>query len=211
MRDDALFRAKVTFPFRSEALTLAGPPGPQVSIARPSTPKMVGNSEGTRKDAHETSDTLPMPQLVPSDASDPIDLKEGTAQVSGAEKLETDSPDVRNVAITSSSSTLQTPSTEDRVHDSGSIPIGPWTPHSSYTETLQGDSDSEDGSLQDARRLPIWFGDLSRSGFEDSYLSLRDQLSNAAYLGAFDRMFSVLAEAEQTYRQSWANAPRLST
>ena len=32
----------------------------------------------------------------------------------------------------------------------------------------------------------------------DSHLSLRDQLSDAAYLGAFDRMFSILAKAERT-------------
>ena len=36
-------------------------------------------------------------------------------------------------------------------------------------------------------------------------------LESVAYLGAFDRMFSILAEAERTYRQAWANAPRLST
>jgi hypothetical protein len=211
MRDDALFRAKVTFPFSSETSTLVDSPGAQVSIARSSTPKVVENSEDKGKDAHDASNASPMPQLVPSDTSDLIDLKENTAPLADAENLETDSQDAGNVPITSSSSTLQTPSTEDQMHESSSTSVGPLTPNSSYTETLQGDSDPDDGSLQDARRLPIWFGDLSRPGFEDSYLSLRDQLSDAAYLGAFDRMFSVLAEAERTYRQSWANAPRLST
>jgi hypothetical protein len=211
MRDDALFRAKVTFPFSSETSTLVDSPGAQVSIARSSTPGVVEGGGGKRQDAHEGLNTSPMPKLVSSDISDLMNLKEDSAQVADAEKLEIDSQDVGNVTITSSSSTLQTPSTEDGMHESSSTPVGPLTPHSSYTETLQGDSDSEDRSLQDARRLHIWFGDLSRSGFEDSYLSLRDQLSDAAYLGAFDRMFSVLAEAERTYRQSWANAPRLST
>jgi hypothetical protein len=172
---------------------------------------VVENSEDKGKDAHDASNASPMPQLVPSDTSDLIDLKENTAPLADAENLETDSQDAGNVPITSSSSTLQTPSTEDQMHESSSTPVGPLTPNSSYTETLQGDSDPEDGSLQDTRGLPIWFGDLSRPGFEDSYLSLRDQLSDAAYLGAFDRMFSVLAEAERAYRQSWANAPRLST
>jgi hypothetical protein len=168
----------------------------------------VENSEGKGNDAHDALNASPMPQLG---LSGPIDLKEGTAPLADAENPETDSQDAGNVTITSSSSTLQTPSTEDQTHESSSTPIEPLTPNSSYTQTLQGDSDSEDGSLQDTRRLPIWFGDLSRPGFEDSYLSLRDQLSDAAYLGAFGRMFSVLAEAERAYRQSWANAPRLST
>ena len=166
------------------------------------------NSEGKGKDAHDALNASPIPQLGLSGL---IDLKEDAAPLADAENPETDSQDAGNVTITSSSSTLQTPSTENQTQESSSTPVGPLTPNSSHTETLQGDSDSEDGSLQDTRGLPIWFGDLSRPGFEDSYLSLRDQLSDAAYLGAFDRIFSVLAEAERTYRQSWANAPRLST
>jgi hypothetical protein len=85
------------------------------------------------------------------------------------------------------------------------------TPIMSETETLREDSDSEDASQQDAGKLQIWFGDLARSSFDESYLSLRDQLSDAAYWGDFDRMFSILAEAQRVYRQSWANSPRLST
>src|SRR3954452_8170083 len=53
MRDNALFRAKVTFPFSSETSTLVDSPGAQVNIARPSTPKVVEKSEDKRKDAHE--------------------------------------------------------------------------------------------------------------------------------------------------------------
>jgi hypothetical protein len=59
-------------------------------------------------------------------------------------------------------------------------------------------------------KLRVWFGDLSRLGFDRRYLLLRDELSDAAYGGRFWKLFEVLADVEQAYGQSWANAPRLS-
>jgi len=64
-------------------------------------------------------------------------------------------------------------------------------------------------SPQTTKTLQIWFGDLSRSGFDTKYLSLRDELADAAYWGDFDKVFKVLGEAKRACGQSWANVPRL--
>lgn len=65
-------------------------------------------------------------------------------------------------------------------------------------------------SPQKAKKLQIWFGDLSRSGFNTRYLELRDQLAESAFWGDFDMVSQVLMDVEETYGQSWVNAPRLS-
>jgi hypothetical protein len=140
-----------------------------------------------------------------------MDMEENTLESNGLENGDTNLQGVGGSGITSASSTVQQSPTEHQSHESSSSPVGPMTPIMSETETLREDSDSEDASQQDAGKLQIWFGDLARSSFDESYLSLRDQLSDAAYWGDFDRMFSILAEAQRVYRQSWANSPRLST
>lgn len=71
---------------------------------------------------------------------------------------------------------------------------------------------SNDESIEEEQlsKLQVWFGDLSRVGFDRTYLALRDNLSDAAYSGRFKTLFQVLADVEHAYAQSWANAPRLS-
>ena len=71
---------------------------------------------------------------------------------------------------------------------------------------------SNDESIEEEKlsKLQVWFGDLSRVGFDRMYLALRDDLSDAAYSGRFETLFQVLADVEHAYAQSWANAPRLS-
>ena len=65
-------------------------------------------------------------------------------------------------------------------------------------------------AFKTSNSLQIWFGDTYREGFDAEYLSLRDRLSDAAYLGNFKTVFQVLEIAEERYNESWANAPRLS-
>lgn len=71
---------------------------------------------------------------------------------------------------------------------------------------------SNDETIEEEQlsKLQVWFGDLSRVGFDRMYLALRDSLSDAAYAGRFETLFQVLADVEHAYAQSWANAPRLS-
>lgn len=71
---------------------------------------------------------------------------------------------------------------------------------------------SNDESIEEEQlsKLQVWFGDLSRVGFDKRYLALRDDLSDAVYYGQFGILFQVLADVEDAYAQSWANAPRLS-
>jgi hypothetical protein len=206
MREDALLRAEVTFPFSLETSTLVDSPREQTNVSRPSTTE-AESIEDTMTDDWKASSTSTVSQFGAPDVSDPMDLGGDTPQVADVRNVEINSQDVGGSGTTSASLTVQTPPLEDRIHDSSRTV----TPNRSDTETLEEESDSEDQSSQDARKLHIWFGDLSRSGFDASYLSLRDQLSDVAYMGWFDRTFSALVEAERTYRQSWASAPRLST
>ncbi|KAL6722343.1 hypothetical protein ACLMJK_001450 [Lecanora helva] len=71
-------------------------------------------------------------------------------------------------------------------------------------------SSEEDIEEEQLSKLQVWFGDLSRVGFDMTYLALRDNLSDAAYYGSFEELFHKLAGVESVYAQSWANAPRLS-
>jgi hypothetical protein len=210
MRDDALFRAEVTFPFSSETSTLVDSPGAQVDITGPSIPKAESN-EGLVVEDREAWSTPNVSTPGTNDVSDPMDLGEDIMRAKELQKGGISSQEIGSPSITSASSTVQPPSVKDQIPDLSSTPIRSMTPVKSKTETLREDSDSEEPSPLNAHKLHIWFGDLARLGFDDPYLSLRDQLADEAYIGDFDRMFYVLAEAQRTYRQSWANAPRLST
>lgn len=65
-------------------------------------------------------------------------------------------------------------------------------------------------NFKPSRSLQIWFGDTYRDGFNDEYLSLRDKLSDAAYIGDFETVFGILDIAKERFGESWVNAPRLS-
>ena len=84
--------------------------------------------------------------------------------------------------------------------------------HDPESPILEADLFSNDESIEEEQlsKLQVWFGDLSRVGFDRKYLALRDSLSDAAYSGQFESLFRVLADVEHAYAQSWANAPRLS-
>jgi hypothetical protein len=210
MREDALFRAKVTFPFSSETSTLVDAEGVQSSVSGPSKPKAESIESSMTTDP-EASSTSNIPKPGTYDAADPIDNAKDSPQIKDLEKGESSSQVVGGSEITSINSNVRPAPAEGQMNDSSSTPVESMTTIGSETETLRDDSDWEDSSSEDARKLQIWFGDLSRPGFDHSYLSMRDRLSDAAYWGDFDRVFSVLAEVERRYRQSWANAPRLST
>ena len=84
--------------------------------------------------------------------------------------------------------------------------------HDPESPIFEADLFSNDESIEEEQlsKLQVWFGDLSRVGFDRKYLALRDSLSDAAYSGQFESLFRVLADVEDAYAQSWANAPRLS-
>ena len=84
--------------------------------------------------------------------------------------------------------------------------------HDTESPIFEADLFSNDESIEEEQlsKLQVWFGDLSRVGFDRMYLALRDRLSDAAYSGLFQSLFRVLADVEHAYGQSWANAPRLS-
>ena len=176
----------------------------QINVPEPSTPeaKSIG---GPKQDEWETLDASETPKLVPtSDVSDSKDSEKVVLQATEVTKLDINPRAVEAPGNMRLSSNAPAIPVEDITHHSSLEPSEPVDPHKSNTETLEKESDAGDESSQDAPMVPVWFGDLSRAGFDTSYLSLRDQLSDAAYWGRFDRMFSVLAEAERTYRQSWA-------
>lgn len=66
-------------------------------------------------------------------------------------------------------------------------------------------------SPQTTKRPQIWFGDLSRSGFDTNYLSEINwqMLHTGVTFSDFDKGFEVLEEAKRACGQSWANLPRL--
>ena len=84
--------------------------------------------------------------------------------------------------------------------------------HDPESAIFEADLFINDESIEEEQlsKLQVWFGDLSRVGFDRSYLALRDNLSDAAYSGHFRTLFQVLADVDYAYAQSWANAPRLS-
>lgn len=84
--------------------------------------------------------------------------------------------------------------------------------HDPESAVFEADLFSKDESIEEEQlsKLQVWFGDLSRVGFDRMYLVLRDKLSDAAYSGRFETLFQVLDDVEHAYAQSWANAPRLS-
>ena len=84
--------------------------------------------------------------------------------------------------------------------------------HEAESAIFEADLFSNDESIEEEQlsKLQVWFGDLSRVGFDRMYLALRDKVSDAVYLGQFETLFQVLADVEHAYAQSWANAPRLS-
>ena len=88
----------------------------------------------------------------------------------------------------------------------------PETPILEAEPIFEADFFSNDESIEEEQlsKLQVWFGDLSRVGFDRKYLALRDSLSDTAYSGQFESLFRVLADVEHAYAQSWANAPRLS-
>ena len=84
--------------------------------------------------------------------------------------------------------------------------------HDPESAILEAENFSNAESIEEEQlsKLQVWFGDLSRVGFDRMYLAVRDNLSDAAYSGRFEKLFQVLADVEHAYAQSWANAPRLS-
>ncbi len=66
------------------------------------------------------------------------------------------------------------------------------------------------GDCKNPLREYLWAGQTSRFLFDPLYLQRRDALTNAAYLGQWNKVFDVLEIAEKEYFQSWINCPRLS-
>lgn len=65
-------------------------------------------------------------------------------------------------------------------------------------------------SSQVVEQVQIWFGDLSRDGFSNKYLAMRDDLADFAFSGDFEKVFQVLTDVQKQSGQSWVNASRLT-
>jgi hypothetical protein len=72
------------------------------------------------------------------------------------------------------------------------------------------DSSTNNGHPNNFQNCLVWPGCTDRSHFDDDYLSLRDELSLAAYDGRWIKVFEVLQNARTKYAQSWVNYSRLS-
>lgn len=75
-----------------------------------------------------------------------------------------------------------------------------------------------DGALQvpvgdsgEYKRLRTWLGHVLREGFSEDYLIWRDTLSEAAYCGNWDGVWTALDTGDGEYSESWLSAVRLSS
>lgn len=71
---------------------------------------------------------------------------------------------------------------------------------------------SNNGRLQKGSMdaIPMWPGDIIRTGFSGVYLQQRDMMSNAAYYGRWDEVRELLEAARDAHGENWANVVRLS-
>jgi hypothetical protein len=150
------------------------------------------------------------PTLLPVDDCCSVELEESTP---GDLKIKLNEIDPRPVVLSKPTTTdlpiRQFGDVNQMNHSKQGIPE-PVLANTSTATTPKLDSIAREESPRTAKKLQIWFGDLSRFGFDRRYLSFRDQLAESAFWGNFDMVLQVLTDVERAYGQSWANAPRLS-
>ena len=65
-------------------------------------------------------------------------------------------------------------------------------------------------SNREPKRQHTWLGHVYKEGHSEDYIQAREDLSEAAFNGQWDRVFKILDKGVQLYEESWINAPRLS-
>ena len=180
-------------PFSSEAPVAVDAPDLQTDKLRPRASAM-GTSVVACVDSQKESN-------IPSHYEPAMDGS-SSLQISDTQTLAEEEYDDTTPQTNDQSHVSQTPKdSQDFVQD-----------HDPESPIVETDLFSNDENIEEEQlsKLQVWFGDLSRVGFDKMYLALRDSLSDAAYAGQFESLFRVLADVEHAYAQSWANAPRLS-
>ena len=180
-------------PFSSEAPVAVDAPDLQIDKLRPRVSGMGASVVGSVDSQKESS--------IPSHWEPAMDGS-SSLQMSDTQTLVEEEYDDTIPQTNEQSHIIQTPKdSQDFVQD-----------HDPESPIIEADLFSNDESIEEEQlsKLQVWFGDLSRVGFDRKYLALRDSLSDAAYSGQFESLFRVLADVEYAYAQSWANAPRLS-
>lgn len=193
IREDAILHSRITAPFSSEAPVAVDAPDLQADKLRPRVSGMRTSVVGSVDSQKESS--------IPSHWEPAMDGS-SSLQISDTQTLTEEEYDDR------------IPQTNDQSHVSG-IPKDSQDfvqDHGPESAIFEADLFGNDESIEEEQlsKLQVWFGDLSRIGFDRMYLVLRDNLSDASYYGQFETLFQVLADVEHAYAQSWANAPRLS-
>jgi hypothetical protein len=209
MHEDVMFHARVTSPFSSSTSTLVDAPVATIDISKPSTPKLE-TAEAANADELKPFRNSASQMLVPVDSSDSIELEESISEAPKVGTIEIDPPHINISQFMTPKPLLGETPDVNLMYNSRPTTSEPVLPNISDAHTPKNGSIPEEESLHTSNKLQIWFGDLSRSGFDGRYLSLRDQLSDAAFRGGFNTVLHVLADVERAYQQSWANAPRLS-
>lgn len=71
----------------------------------------------------------------------------------------------------------------------------------------------ETGEVGSDNLIRTWIGHVHTDvgQLADPYCSMRNDLADAAYFGAWDDVFDILERAKQRFDEHWANATRIST
>ena len=193
IREDAILHSRIMAPFSSEAPVAVDAPDLQTDRLRPRVSGMGSPVVGSVDSQKESSI---------SGHSEPAVDGSSSLQISDTQTLVEEEYD-DTIPQTNDQSHVSQTSKESQDFVQDDDPESP---------IFEADLFSNDESIEEEQlnKLQVWFGDLSRVGFDRRYLVLRDSLSDAAYSGQFESLFRVLADVEHAYAQSWANAPRLS-
>lgn len=192
IRENAILHSRITAPFSSNTPVAVDAPDLQADKLRPK----VSSGKTSHEKASDSGKGYSMPYRAAAGMYDKSSLHDLDAETLFGE--ETEQP----IANSSKQSRLAPfhQESQDLIQDYDSA-------SNAEVDMFNSDDIIEEEEL---RKLPVWFGDLSRDGFDQKYLALRDDLSQAAYFGNFRTLFQVLSDVEVAYAQSWANAPRLS-
>ena len=194
MRQDAILHSRITAPFSSQAPVAVDEPDLQVDKLVPRF-SAVAASEMDPTNVHEDIDMSIHGNKTMDDSSS---FQMSDTQTLVEEGHDDTLPQINNQRPVSTN--MQ--DSQDPARDEKAILAAPESDLFSSHEYIEEERLS---------KLQVWFGDLSRVGFDTKYLALRDHLSDAAYWGRFEELFQVLAGVEVAYGQSWANAAVLST
>jgi len=193
IREEAILHSRITAPFSFEAPVAVDVPDLEADRLRPRVSGMGTFGVGSVDNQKESS--IPSYRKPAMDGSSSLQFSD--TQTLFEEKHDNTIPQINDQSHVSrfpvdSQDLVQNPDPESAISDA---------------DLFSNDETIEEEQLS---KLQVWFGDLSRVGFDTKYLALRDDLSDAVYSGRFKKLFQVLADVELAYAQSWANATRLS-